>query len=153
MKSFLGRFSVILLLSVCCVSGALAQDLGGPSEGKVFVKITRNREIIGAPISLDEIKFKAEFGQVSIPMAKIAGIKLHVNAEDAAVIALKNGDLVTGELELDTISLKTTWGKAHVKLDQIETILSDSKSRFFAEANAGKRGWRFSSGSTSTGTP
>ena len=148
MKSFLGHLSVILLVSACCVSSSSAQDLGGPSDGKIFVKVTRNREIAGAPIDLNTIKFKAEFGQVSIPMAKVAGIKLHVNADDAAVIALKNGDLVTGEIELETISLKTTWGKAHVKLEQIETILADSKSRFFAEASAGKRGWRFSSGST-----
>lgn len=79
-------------------------------------------------------------------MAKIAGIKLHVNADDDAVIALKNGDLVTGAIELTKVSLKTAWGQAHVKLDQIETILSDSKSRFFAETTSGKRSWRFSSG-------
>jgi len=77
---------------------------------------------------------------------EIAGIKLHVNADDDAVIALKNGDLVTGAVDLTQVSLKTSWGKAHVKLDQIETILADSKSRFFSETNSGKKGWRFSSG-------
>ena len=148
MKSILGHLSVILLLSVCCISNANAQEMGGPADGKIFVKVTRNREISGTPISLGEIKFQAEFGKVSVPMAKIAGIKLHVNGEDAAVIALKNGDLVTGAIELETISLNTTWGKAHVKLDQIETILADSKSRFFAESTAGNKGWRFSNGAT-----
>jgi len=148
MKSFLGHLCVVLLVCACCVDSSSAQDLGGPSDGKIFVKVTRNREIAGAPIGLDTIKFKAEFGEVSIPMAKVAGIKLHVNADDAAVIALKNGDLVTGEIELETISLKTTWGKAHVKLEQIETILADSKSQFFGEGKAGKGSWRFSTGST-----
>ena len=150
MLGFLGRFSVVLLLGACCVSSSSAQDISGPADGKLFVKVTRNRELSGAAIGLDEISFKAEFGQVSIPMAKIAGIKLHVNADDDAVIALKNGDLVTGAIDLSQVSLKTTWGKAHVKLDQIETILADSKSRFFSETNAGKRGWRFSSGVPAT---
>ena len=146
MTGFLGRCSVILLLSLCCISNSSAQDMGGPDAGKIFVKVTRNRELAGAAIDLDSIKFRAEFGEVTIPMEKIAGIKLHVNADDNAVVALKNGDLVTGTIALDTVSLKTAWGKAHVKLDQIQTIMSDSTSRFFAETNSGKKGWRFSSG-------
>ena len=146
MIGFLGRCSAVLLLSACCISNCSAQDMDGPSEGKIFVKVTRNRELTGAAIDLNSIKFNAEFGQVTIPMAKIAGIKLHVNAEDGAVVALKNGDLVTGKIELETVSLKTAWGKAHIKLDQIETIMSDSTSRFFAETNSGKKGWRFSNG-------
>jgi len=149
MLGFLGRLSVVLLLGACCVSNSFAQDISAPTDGKLFVKVTRDRELSGAPIDLEEISFKAEFGQVSIPMVKIAGIKLHVNADDDAVIALKNGDLVTGAIALDKVSLKTTWGQAHVKLDQIETILADSKSQFFAERNSGKRGWRFSSGAVS----
>ncbi len=150
MLGILGRFSVIMLLSACCVPSSFAQDMGGPAGGKVFVKVTRNRELSGAAIGLSEIKFNAEFGQVSIPMVKIAGIKLHVNADDDAVIALKNGDLVTGTIELEQVSLKTAWGKAHVKLDQIETILAESQSRFFAETSSGKKGWRFSAGAAKT---
>ena len=114
---------MILLLSACCVSNSSAQVISGPADGKLFVKVTRNRELSGAAVSLDEISFKAEFGQVSIPMSKIAGIKLHVNADDDAVIALKNGDLVTGEIGLKQVTLKTSWGKAHVKLDQLKPFL------------------------------
>lgn len=146
MIGFLGRCSVILLLSACCVSSSSAQDMDGPKDGKIFVKVTRNRELVGTALELDAIKFRAEFGDVTIPMEKIAGIKLNVNAEGDSVIALKNGDLVTGQINLETVSLRTTWGQAHVKLDQIETIMSDSASRFFAETNSGKKGWRFSSG-------
>ena len=146
MLGFLGRFGVVLLLGACCVSNSSGQDISAPADGKLFVKVTRNRELSGTAIELDEISFKAEFGQVSIPMVKIAGIKLHVNADDDAVIALKNGDLVTGSIGITKVSLKTSWGRAHVKLDQIETILADSKSRFFAEDRSGKKSWRFSNG-------
>ena len=146
MIGFLGRCSVILLLSACCVSNSSAQDMDGPTDGKIYVKVTRSRELSGTAIDLESIQFKAEFGEVTIPMAKIAGIKLNGNAEGDAVVALKNGDLVTGGISLDTVSLKTAWGKAHIKLDQIETILADPASRFFAETNSGKKGWRFSSG-------
>ena len=146
MIGFLGRCSVILLLSACCVSNSSAQDMDGPTDGKIFVKVTRNRELSGTAIDLNSINFKAEFGQVTIPMSKIAGIKLNANPEGDAVIALKNGDLVTGEINLDKVSLKTSWGQAHVKMDQIETIMADPASRFFAETNSGKKGWRFASG-------
>ena len=146
MTGFLGRCSVILLLTACCISNCSAQDMEGPADGKIFVKVTRNRELAGQAIDLDSIQFKAEFGDVTIPMAKIAGVKLHVNAEDDAVVALKNGDLVTGKINLNTVSLRTSWGQAHVKLDQIETIMSDPASRFFPETSSGKKGWRFASG-------
>jgi len=146
MTGILGRIGMVLVLAACFCSNLSAQEIEGPASGKVYVKVTRNRELSGAAIDLSAIKFKAEFGDVSIPMAKIAGIKLHVNADDDAVIALKNGDLVTGKISLETISLKTTWGKAHIKLDQIETIVASPNARFYPETTNGTKGWRFANG-------
>ena len=146
MATILGRVSFALLLSACFASTLSAQSIEGPAGGKIFVNVTQNRELVGTPIELGSIKAITGFGEVAIPLDKIDGIKLHVDADDSAVIAFKNGDLVTAKINLDQISLKTVWGKAHIKLDQVETIVASSSARFYPETTNGTKGWRFSNG-------
>ena len=92
----------------------------------------------------DRLKVTTSFGEVAIPMAKIDGIKMHADGNDSSVIAFKNGDLVTGKVELETIKLKTDWGTAHVNTSQIEQITSERSARFFSDSSgAGAKSWRF----------
>ena len=146
MATILGRVSFAMLLSAFFTSTLHAQSIDGPAGEKIFVNVTQNRELVGTPIELDTIKAITGFGEVAMPLAKIDGIKLHVDADDSAVIAFKNGDLVTAKVNLEQISLKTVWGKAHIKLDQIETIVANSRARFYPETANGAKGWRFSNG-------
>ncbi|MEL7496325.1 MAG: hypothetical protein AAFN77_01855 [Planctomycetota bacterium] len=145
MVTFLGRCGSALLLAVFLISGLCAQDIEAPSNDAVFVKVTRDRELVGSPIELSQIKVTTGFGDVTIPMTKVDGIKFHANNDDSAVIAFKNGDLITGKIDLQKVSIKTEWGKAHINVSQIETLTSTKAARFFPDGN---KGWRFTSGST-----
>jgi hypothetical protein len=58
-------------------------------------------------------------------------------------LAFKNGDMLSGKINLDKIQLKTDWGTAHIDAAQIETITSDKNARFFTDNSSGGSGWRF----------
>jgi hypothetical protein len=76
-------------------------------------------------------------------MAKIDGIKMHSDAKDNAVIAFKNGDLVTGKVVLEVVKLKTKWGTAHINTEKVETITYSRNSKFYSDTSTGKAVWRF----------
>lgn len=138
------RLSLAMLIAASLTSFASAQEMTGPGGAEVFVKVTQNREISGTPIDLTELKVTTSFGAVDIPLAKIDGIKMHADGNDASVIAFKNGDLVTGTIELETVKLKTDWGTAHINTSQIEQITSDRAARFFSDqSGSGAKSWRF----------
>jgi hypothetical protein len=133
---------VAALFAIPAVS--MAQEVSGPEGDNVYVRVTQNRELSGTPIELTEIKVTTSFGEVAIPIAKVDGIKMHADADDSAVIAFKNGDLVTGKVNLDVVKLKTDWGVAHVNTAQIEQITMTRGARFYPDSSTGSKGFRFS---------
>ena len=130
---------------VCCFlvssSIGLAQD-----DGRVFyVKVTKGTELSGQIVGISEFKVKTGFGDVSIPVEKIEGIKMDSDGQGSAVIAFTNGDMVTGKIDMSDLQLKTNWGKAHINSDAIDSISGSQLGRFYSDPNGG--GWRFSRGS------
>lgn len=146
MSGLLPRISIALLMLACVCPTVSAQEEDNAKEGLLYIKVTGNREIFGTPVELDTLKVTTSFGEVSIPTEKISGIKLHVGDDDSAVIAFKNGDLITGLVKLESVSLKTSWGKAHVNLKQIQTMTTNRNARFIKSDGTGSKGWRFSNG-------
>ena len=139
----LSTLTVALLAIPMIVSSVAAQELGPPAGDKVFVAVSRNSELSGSILELDELKVETAFGTVSIPLSKIDGIKMHADAKDNAVIAFKNGDLVTGKVVLEVVKLKTEWGTAHIKTEKVETITNSRNAKFFSDNSTGKAVWRF----------
>lgn len=135
------RISLAVLLTVCLANVVVSQTGDFAKPGEIYLKVTQDREIVGAPIAFNEINVATSFGDVTIPLAKIEGIKLHADEQDNAVIAFKNGDLVTGKISLDVIQVKTQWGTAHVKTPKINMLTMTPNAVFYADAKAG--GWRF----------
>jgi len=154
MSVFVTRFALALLLAASFTTFASAQEVNGPSGSEVFVRVTQNREISGTPIDLAEIKVTTSFGEVAIPLAKIDGIKMHADGNDSSVIAFKNGDLVTGKVNLEVIKLKTDWGTAHINTTQIEQVTANKNARFYSDANpvGGAKSWRFQNNPTTLPT-
>lgn len=138
-----------LMLTVVAATTSNAQEIG-PAGDNLYVALSRSRQLSGTPIELKTLKVATGFGDVEIPIEKINGIKFHANPDDSAVIAFKNGDLVTGKISLEKISLKTVWGKAHINIDQIDAVTVSKTAAFFQDTTNGK-GWRFSIGTSVSG--
>ena len=149
--------AAVALVTCLFASGfANAQELSGPDSKSVFVKLNRSRELTGVILELADIKVETVFGEISIPVDRIDGIKMRIDAKDSAVFAIKNGDLVTGKIVLDQIQLKTSWGTANINTDSIEQITTTKNAQFFPDRSGGRDGWRFSTtasqGTSSRGT-
>ncbi|QEG21117.1 hypothetical protein [Mariniblastus fucicola] len=141
------RHLSLLFVAVLAVptflASAHAQELAAPVNGKVYISVARNNDLDGVILDLEALKVETEFGSVSIPMTKVDGIKMHADAKDNAVIAFKNGDLVTGKVVLDIVKLKTEWGTAHINTEKVETITNSKNSKFYSDTSTGKAVWRF----------
>lgn len=150
MNQLMGRAALAFVLCGLMAIPTVAQEIEGPLGQIVYVTVSQNRELSGTLLDITEIKVSTSFGDVQIPVAKIDGIKMHADANDAAVIAFKNGDLVTGKVTLETVKLKTEWGTAHVNTSQIEQITTSKNAKFFPDSST--KGWRFSKGGQSANT-
>lgn len=144
MNYFLKSLALALMLTPATMNFAAAQAVEGPADSVVFVSVSQNRELTGSVTELDELDFSTSFGvDVKIPMSKIDGIKMNIGNDNGAVLALKNGDMLSGKINLDKIQLKTDWGTAHIDAAQIETITTNKNARFFTDNTSGGSGWRF----------
>jgi len=138
------------LMCVCISSFAAAQDEPSLTSGSstrelnVVVQITGNAELKGAVTGLNQLKLQTKFGPVTIPLGEIEGAKMHSDEKDACVVAFKNGDIITGQLALDKVSIATAWGDANIRIENIETLLVNAKGSFFKDSANGKTVWRFS---------
>jgi len=144
MSYFFKSLALALMLTPATMNFAAAQAVEGPAGSSVIVKVSQNRQLTGAITALDELNVSTSFGEVKVPMAKIDGIKMNIGNGKDAVLAFKNGDMLSGKINLDKVQLKTDWGIAHVDAAQIETITSDKNARFYTDNTSGGSGWRFS---------
>ena len=143
MTYFFKSLALALMLTPATMNFAAAQSVEGPAGSTVIVSVSQNRELTGSISALDELNVSTSFGEVKVPFAKIDGIKMNIGNDNGAVLAFKNGDMLSGKINLDKIQLKTDWGTAHIDAAQIETITNDKNARFFNDNSSGGSGWRF----------
>ena len=141
------RLFVAAALLLLPASNLFAQD----AERIFYVKVTnKNNPLSGQVVELKEFKVETTFGNVTIPLDKIEAVRMRADGQDSAVIALTNGDMITGKIEFDELHLKTNWGKAHIKVESVESFSASPYGRFYADQTSG--GWRYSRGSAIQGS-
>ncbi|QEG21119.1 hypothetical protein [Mariniblastus fucicola] len=104
--------------------------ISGVVEGAVFVRLSDTKRMAGKVEGLTEFKLKTAFGEVTVPMSEIAGIKFHTSSDDKAVVIMNNGDSVTGIPDITAVELTTDWGKADIDPEFIQSITSTSGAKF-----------------------
>ena len=123
---------------------------GQDAERIFYVKVTKETtQLSGQLIELDALKVATAFGNVTIPLEKIEAVRMRADSEERSVIALGNGDMITGKIEIDELHLKTNWGKAHINSVSLESFSVSPYGRFYTDPTQG--GWRYSRGSAATG--
>ena len=101
-----------------------------PVAEMFFIKLSNGEEMAGSIAGFDSFKMETAFGDVSIPSEMIAGVRFHIDGEDAAVVILDNGDAVTGVPTIDAVSVATDWGTADVEPRFIESMTTAQNSSF-----------------------
>lgn len=121
------------------------------SDRMFYVKVTKEtNQLSGQLTDITDFKLETSFGNVTIPLDKIEAVRLRADGEDRSVIALNNGDMITGKIDLDELHLKTNWGKAHIKSDSLESFSVSPYGRFYTDPSQG--GWRYSRGNAPNAT-
>ena len=143
MKRFIQSLALALLLTPFVGSFAAAQSVAGPADSVVYVQVEPNRELTGSIVELAELSVTTSFGEVKVPLSKVDGVKMNIGNDNSAVLAFKNGDMLTGKVTLDKVQLKTDWGTAHINTSKIKMISTDKNARFFTDQTSGSSGWRF----------
>ena len=100
------------------------------SDDTVFVRLSDVKSLAGELEGLDSITMDCKFGEVTIPLDQIAGIQLHTDEKNSAVVVLNDGDSLTGVPNIPTLTLMTDWGKAEILPDSIKSITTTANSKF-----------------------
>ncbi len=82
-----------------------------------------NTQLRGQLLSAAQISMKTAFGDATVPLSEVAGIKLASQGNPATTVVLHNGDSITGACDLDRVDLQTQWGRAEVQGTAINSIL------------------------------
>ena len=82
-----------------------------------------NPQLRGQLLSEAQIFMKTSFGDATVPLSEVAGIKLASQENPATTVILHNGDSITGACDLERVDLQTEWGRAEVQGTAINSIL------------------------------
>lgn len=86
------------------------------------VKLRGDMELSGTPADLETVPVNSLFGEAKLPLHTVAGIRFAQKADEQTVIVLQNGDVITGEPNLETIKVVSEWGEANINMSYIESI-------------------------------
>ncbi len=93
----------------------------------IVVAIKDGSQLRGEPVEVSALQVKTIFGPVSIPIYRVAGVRLADDPRQPATICLSNGDSLTGVLSTDSITIRTEWGSATIARDHIVSIVTTAE--------------------------
>ncbi|MCA9083571.1 MAG: hypothetical protein KDA81_05930 [Planctomycetaceae bacterium] len=146
MKKFMVCFSVLVLTASSVVPAdeksektAEAVAIAAPPAAKgseapkapavtvrplaVTVELTSGTKLQGTLMETSELPMRTAFGQATIPLAEVAGIKLASEGNATTTVVMHNGDSITGATELNRLLVETEWGKADITGSSISAVL------------------------------
>lgn len=85
--------------------------------------LTGGMKLQGSPVDMDIIKINSLFGEASLPLHTVAGIRFAQKPGEQTTIVLQNGDVLTGQLAMDTMKCVAEWGQATVNTTHIEYVV------------------------------
>jgi len=118
------------------------------SEDLLFIRLSDVKSLAGELDEISEITLATKFGEVTIPMEQIAGIKLHTDDDDSAVVVFVDGDVLTGVPTLPMLKLSTDWGNAEVNPEAVQSITTTSNSKFSRQNTDFGTRWKLKTGNS-----
>lgn len=118
-----------LLLGLIVAPSLSAQEIEAPSDSPTVVssimkiQLRGDLELSGTPIDLETVNVESLFGDASLPLHTIAGVRFAQAANEQTTIVLQNGDVLTGELEIENLKFVSDWGEATVNIPHIQSIV------------------------------
>lgn len=92
-----------------------------PAAPVLTLELTDGSRIVGAADELTVLPLRADFGKVEIRMSLIAQGQFAAD-RGAMQVRFRNGDVLTGQLELETFKLRTPYGDAVVPAKRVSRL-------------------------------
>lgn len=89
----------------------------------VSVELLSQAVIAGTMAEVSQIHIKTAFGEATIPMSEIAGIRLATTQDSTTTVVMLNGDSITGATDIKQLTIDTEWGSAKINGTAIQSIL------------------------------
>ena len=117
----------------------------GPLTGPhMFVRINSKQGLYGLLKDFETFPITTQFGKVKIPTSELAGIRLNDGDAKQAFVVLKKGDVFSGQIEMETITVQSRWGDKKIKLSDVESLTLAPEFVFLRDAINSKR-WQLRS--------
>lgn len=144
----------VLALATFCVGqeasseGPGIQDDSSSDQAGIhfFLDLAQSKKLQGIVVDIQKFDITTGFGDVQVPLDKIEGIRLNAMPDGSAVMAFKNGDILTGILHVNDLKIRTSWGFATVNIAYIQQISTTRGAVFSSSAADGKTTWQFTPG-------
>lgn len=93
------------------------------TSGRVKIQLKEGMTLEGSPVEVDAVKMASLFGEATIPLHTIAGIRFAQKPTEQSTIVLLNGDALTGEINLSELKCVAEWGTAAVNVSHIVSVV------------------------------
>ena len=110
----------------------------------MFVRINSKQGLYGLLKDFETFPITTQFGKVKIPTSELAGIRLNDGDAKQAFVVLKKGDVFSGQIEMETITVQSRWGDKKIKLSDVESLTLAPEFVFLRDAINSKR-WQLRS--------
>lgn len=89
----------------------------------VAASLTDGSTISGTLLDSSSIAIKTAFGEASLPLSEVAGVRFPTANDSGTTVVMLNGDSITGATDLKFIGVETTWGSAKINGQSIANLL------------------------------
>jgi hypothetical protein len=92
-------------------------------SGPMKLTLRNNIMFEGTPVGIENIKITTLFGEVSLPLHTILGIRFAQGPKEQTTVVGLNGDALTGSLQLSELKFVSEWGEATVNAAHLVSIV------------------------------
>lgn len=89
----------------------------------VAVSLMGDNTMNGTLLDSTSIPMKTAFGEATIPLSEVAGIRFPGSGDNGTTIVMMNGDSITGATDLKFVTVETSWGSAKINGQSIASLL------------------------------
>jgi hypothetical protein len=95
----------------------------------------------GTLIDSTALQIKTAFGEASIPLSEVAGIRFPAADQSSTTVVMLNGDSISGATDLKFINIETSWGSAKINGQNIGTMLFVPGLKWESTDSIGGKRW------------
>ena len=100
---------------------AEVEEADATPDPSMFVRMQEDKFLQGVPMDIAMVDIYVLGTKISIPLDSVSGIRLG-DEGGKGTIALKDGEILNGRIELPELRLSVDWGQAIINRDALKSI-------------------------------